>query len=272
MESKAITVNGCSVYYKVIGQGKPVVLLHGFGEDSSVWNKLISADNGRLTTDNLLIIPDIPGTGKSELLKGDDISISDHADCMKAILDKESISQCTMIGHSMGGYITLAFAEKYGRMLNGFGSFHSSAFADDEEKKATRRKAIEFIKVNGGFAFLKTSLPGLFSEKCKAEHPEVVEAFVEKSKAFTNEALIQYYYAMIGRPDRTEVLKSFSKPVLFIIGDKDAAIPFEASMKQCYLPAISDVHIMQGMGHMGMVEEPEKCIEYIINYLKLLKN
>lgn len=261
-----VLFNNSKVYYKTKGQGQPILLLHGFGEDSSVWDSLIE----ELSANYLLIIPDIPGSGESELLTGNDISISDYADCIKTILDKESVSSCTLIGHSMGGYIVLALTEKYEKMINGLGLFHSSALADDEEKKTSRRKAIEFIKANGGYAFLKTSLPGLFSDRYKAEHPEVVDAFVEFSKSFTDEALIQYYTAMINRPDKTQVLKTFPRPVLFIIGEKDVAIPFAASMKQCHLPKISDINILPEVGHLGMIEEPEKCSQYILSFINNL--
>jgi pimeloyl-ACP methyl ester carboxylesterase len=263
MQEKHILYNNSSVSYRTIGNGSPVVLVHGFGEDSSVWDRITE----QLSINNLLIIPDIPGSGKSEMLAINNVSISDYADCIKAILENESVPSCTFIGHSMGGYITLAFAEKYQSMLNGFGLFHSSAFADDEEKKNARRKAIEFIKTNGGYAFLKTSLPGLFSDKYKAAHADVVEEFIKRSKAFTDEALIQYYTSMINRPDRTEVLKNFPHPVLFIIGEKDVAIPFAASMKQCHMPKASEVHIFPEVGHMGMIEEPEKCCQYIISFI-----
>jgi len=265
MESKGIVFNDSKVYYRVIGNGKPVVLLHGFAEDSAIWDDLIGSKE--FPTNYSVILPDIPGSGRSQLLAGTDISIGTYAECLKAILDKESITECTLIGHSMGGYISLAFAEKYGSMLNRLGLFHSSAFADDEEKKASRRKAIEFIKDKGPLAFLKTSLPGLFTDGFKQQHPEVVEALIERGKAFTGEALIQYYNAMINRPDTTEVLKTFPHPILFIIGEKDIAIPFEASLKQCHLPKISDVNILSDVGHMGMLEETDKCAGFITAFL-----
>ena len=75
----------------------------------------------------------------------------------------------------MGGYITLAFAEKYPGQLSALGLFHSSAFADSEEKKAIRRKGIDFIKQHGAFEFLKTSTPNLFSPQTKDEHPELID-------------------------------------------------------------------------------------------------
>jgi pimeloyl-ACP methyl ester carboxylesterase len=256
--SKFIQYKNKSIHYRVFGKGEPVVLVHGFGEDGNIWNELIKD----LQNNFHLIVPDIPGSGKSEMLDGD-ISIEDYADVIKEILANE-LSEVSptggdlegavvvMIGHSMGGYITLAFAEKYPELLNGFGLFHSSAFADDEEKKQTRRKAIDFIKANGAYAFLRTSIPNLFAGK---QHLKEMEDLIEDGKKFSSEVLIQYSYAMINRPDRTEILKTFCKPVLFIIGEKDNAIPLQASLQQCHLPAIAHVHILENAGHMGMVEE-----------------
>ncbi len=258
--SKHIHYKNKSIHYQMFGKGSAVVLLHGVPVNSNVWNELAIS----LQNNFLVIAPDIPGTGKSEMLEGKNVSIEDYAEVVKFILDEESINQCTMIGHSMGGYITLAFAEKYPESLNGFGLFHSSAYADDEEKKQTRRKAIDFIKANGSYAFLKTSTPNLFSGKKPLKE---MEDIVEEGKIFNADALIQYYQAMIKRPDRTLVLKSFNKPVLFIIGEKDNVVPLRASLQQCHLPAISHVHILE-TGHMGMIEESSKANLVIKSFLQ----
>jgi len=266
MENKFIQYKNKNIHYRVSGKGKPVVLLHGFGEDGNIWNELIK---DLQNDDFYFIIPDIPGSGKSEMLDGENalpagrqVTIDDYAAVIKSILVYENIEQCTIIGHSMGGYITLAFAEKYPELLYGFGLFHSSAFADDEEKKQTRLKTIEFIKANGAYAFLKTSIPNLFAGK---EHVKEMEELIEKGKQFKPEALIQYYHAMINRPDRISVLKTFNKPILFIIGEKDNAIPLQASLQQCHLPHHAHVHILD-TGHMGMIEQSEKCKNILLYF------
>jgi pimeloyl-ACP methyl ester carboxylesterase len=246
------------IFYRLEGNGNPVLLLHGFAEDGNIWNKQINV----LKENNLLIIPDLPGSGHSEMLDGTP-GLKDYAEVVKAIAQEvvlnkqQNQNQFCLIGHSMGGYITLAFAEKYPGLLNSFGLFHSSAFADTEEKKATRRKGIAFIKKNGTEAFLKTSIPNLFSEETKNEKPELITQLFDIAKNISPEALIQYYEAMILRPDRIPVLKSFNKPVLFIIGKEDNAVPLAASLAQCHIPAISFVHILHHSGHMGMWEEEE---------------
>ena len=257
------------IFYRLEGKGKPVLLLHGFGEDGNIWSEQVKA----LREKYYLIIPDLPGSGQSKMLEGN-CTLNDYAEAVKAIADevifkneKENFNQFCLIGHSMGGYITLAFAEKYPELLNSFGLFHSSAYADDEAKIATRKKGIDFIKKNGAEAFLKTSIPNLFSEQTKEEDPELISQLFNIAKNISPAALIQYYEAMILRPDRTSVLQSFTKPVLFIIGKHDTAVPLQASLQQCYIPAISSVHILQHSGHMGMWEEEKLSTSYLEKFL-----
>jgi len=257
------------IFYRLEGKGKPVFLVHGFAEDGRLWNKQVEA----LKDKNLLIIPDLPGSGSSEILTGK-ASIDDYADVMKALAEeikltgrRENDQTFSMIGHSMGGYITLAFAEKYPQVLNSFGLFHSSAFADSEEKVAIRKKGIDFIRKNGTDAFLKTSVPNLFSEETKKERPELITDLIEIGKTISPEALVQYYEAMIARPDRTAVLKKFPKPILFIAGKNDISVPLAASLEQMSMPPISVVHILQHSGHMGMWEEGELANSHLSSFL-----
>lgn len=254
------------IFYRTEGAGKNVVLLHGFGEDGNIWNRQIE----KLKQNYRVIVPDLPGSGQSEMLEGK-CSLSDYAEVVKAIADKEIIkiekTTFSLIGHSMGGYITLAFAEKYPLLLNSFGFFHSTAFADDEQKIEARKKGIDFISKNGAAAFLKTSIRNLFSEKSKKDTPMFVEELFNIAKKISSKALIQYYEAMITRPDRTVVLQSFLKPILFIIGANDTAVPLQISLQQCHIPAISSIHILKNSGHIGMWEEEKLSTSYLENFL-----
>lgn len=255
------------IFYRAEGNGKPVILLHGFAEDGNIWNKQIPA----LKEKYLLIIPDLPGSGMTQSWNGG-CTLEDYSEVIKAIAEEvifkeKKEKKFSLIGHSMGGYITLAFAEKYAEFLTSFGLFHSSAYADSEEKISIRRKGISFIKKNGTEVFLKTSIPNLFSEKTQKEKPELIEQLFNIAKNISPEALIQYYEAMILRPDRTDVLRNFEKPVLFIIGKNDKAVPLQSSLEQCYLPSISSVNILQHSAHMGMWEEEDLSNEYLNQFL-----
>ncbi|MFV0605497.1 MAG: alpha/beta fold hydrolase [Niabella sp.] len=266
MENKTIRFNNRIISYGVTGIGYPVVLLHGFGEDSTIWENQIEA----LKRNYFLITPNIPGSGSSELT--DDVSMEGIAEIVKLITDAEEVESFILIGHSMGGYATLAFVEKYSYLLKGFGLFHSSAYADSEEKKTTRRKGIAFIQEHGSNEFLKTTTPNLFSDYTKENNPEMVSYFIKHLPDFSKPALIEYYEAMIARPDRTNVLKKTDLPVLFIIGEQDIAVPFEDSLKQSTLPAASNITILKNSGHMGMLEESKKSNQAIITYLEDVLN
>lgn len=261
MPDKILNYRKHLIYYRMIGSGKPVVFIHGFGEDGNVWKRQVEF----LKEKFLLIVPDLPGSGKSDMI--DDMSVDGMAEAVKEILIQEKISSCTMIGHSMGGYITLAFAEKYATLLNGFGLFHSTAYPDSEEKKAIRRKAIKFIKQHGAFEFLKTTSPNLFSPDSINKMKKDIDAFINSLDQFTPDALIAYYEAMIQRPDRSTLLEKSSAPVLFVIGQYDTAIPKDDLLKQSHLPGKAFIHILSGSGHMGMMEETGKSNAILENFL-----
>lgn len=268
---KQLIFQNKKIYYRARGNGKPVVLVHGFAEDSNIWNYQLE----KLAEKFYVIVPDLPGSGRSEMLEGK-VGIEDYAQVIKAIADVEVTgmeadkgvkSLFTLIGHSMGGYITLAFAEKYPELLNAIGLFHSTAYADDDVKKEARRKGMEFIKNNGAYAFIKSTTPNLFSEKTKSENPQLIEELIGMSKDFSSQSLIQYYEAMIQRPDRTTVLESFQRPVLFIIGKHDTAVPLQISLEQCHLPSVSHIHILENSGHIGMWEEKPRATAFLLNFL-----
>ena len=289
---KQINIQGKQIFYRIIGSGTPVVLIHGFGEDSSVWKppqtpprEGLRNTPGQINEDSFLfnnnpdkrnlfkfIIPDLPGSCQSAII--DDMSVEGMAEVIKQILDIESSKvppsggfRGALIGHSMGGYITLAFAEKYPEYLSAFGLFHSTAYADNEEKKSVRRKGIEFINEFGAFEFLKKATSNLFSPNSKKHFPDLIEGFISSLHNFSPQALVSYYEAMIQRPDRTAVLKNATVPVLFILGEHDNAVPLQDVLKQCHLPEKSYIHILHQSGHMGMLEEPDTSNRILENFL-----
>lgn len=262
MQERYFTDNDLSIYYRVEGEGDPVVLLHGFGEDGEIWNTTIEG----LKDKYRLIVPDLPGSGKSNG-NIEKCSMEDFAQHSYLLLKKENITSCTVIGHSMGGYITLALAEKYPEILNKFGLFHSTAFADSEEKKEARKKNIDFISKHGSEKFLRQSVPNLFADKFKNLHPQKLEAFISRYSNFSSQSLMAYTEAMMNRKDRIEVLKTFNKPVLFIMGEYDTAVPLEQGLRQCSIPEFSYIYVCAHSGHMGMMEEPEFCLKAIQDFL-----
>ena len=194
------------------------------------------------------------------------------ADAVQLLLDRLNIDQCVLISHSMGGYATLAFAEKYPERLKGFGLFHSTAYPDSEEKKAARRKSIEFIRSYGSAAFIRQSVPNLFAESTRSDHPELINDMILRYSGFSPESLISYYEAMIRRPDRTHILAQAKVPVLFVIGEHDQAVSPQQALQQSHLPSLSHIHILTGSGHMGMQEEPTRSNQILQSFLNFVTN
>ncbi|MBO9561317.1 MAG: alpha/beta hydrolase [Niastella sp.] len=260
---KFIDIDGRALFYRVIGTGAPVVLLHGFAEDGTVWQHQIEA----LEAKYRLIVPDLPGSGRSGM--SEDMSMEGLAAAVKQIVTDEvpGDEPFVMIGHSMGGYVTLAFAELYPDRLKGIGLFHSTAYADSEEKKATRQKGIEFILQHGAALFIQQTTPNLFSPSFKQENAAVVQEFIERYSNFSAESLVQYYKSMMDRPDRTAVLEKSTYPVLFIAGEYDTAVPPDHAMQQCHLPLLSYIHLLKHSAHMGMLEEQGLSNKFLADFL-----
>ena len=179
MQEKSIIYRDKRLFYRTRGEGPIVVFLHGFGEDGTIWKNQFETLSGFT-----LIIPDLPGSGQSEMTE--DMTMEGLAASVKEILDIEmkdsDYHKATIIGHSMGGYITLAFVNNYPEILKGFGLFHSTAYPDSKEKIETRKKGIEFILNHGSFEFLKTSIPSLYSPVTKEKKPELIEEQIESCK------------------------------------------------------------------------------------------
>lgn len=134
MLEKQILLNNRKFFYREAGEGRPLVLLHGFGEDGTVWQHQFNA-----FPKYRLLVPDLPGSGQSELQ--DAMGIDDLAKYIDHWLKAIGIEKAVLIGHSMGGYIALSFAEQFPQKLSGLGLFHSTTYADSEEKKKTGAKA-----------------------------------------------------------------------------------------------------------------------------------
>lgn len=241
---------------------KPAVLLiHGFSENNQIWQHQLDT----LSEQFYVIVPDLPGTGNTPLTTP--LSIESMAGYIYGLLQSEGISRATVIGHSMGGYIALALAEKYPALVQGLGLFHSTAAADTAEKIEARRKSINMIEKYGNESFVKQTMPNMFSPAYKKQHPEQIESYIQMCLQCPQSSQIAYYEAMIQRPDRTAVLSSVSVPVLFVIGKDDTAVPMQNVLPQVSIPRISSIYIFEETGHMGMWEMPEASKQLLEQFI-----
>lgn len=250
------------IHYQTKGEGLPLVFIHGFCEDLSMWETFTKP----LAITYQIITIDLPGFGHSHHLP--DASIEDFADVVHTILKELNIPQCFIFGHSMGGYTALAFAEKYPNMLLGLSLFHSHPYADDEAKKTNRQRAINFIHRHGTVPFLGLMIPNLFAPDFTKNNKNLVDSLIDMASVYPPQGVITALLAMKNRTDKTTTLEKSTYPVLFIIGQQDSSIPYFNSLKMSYLPSVSMVCILENTGHNGMFEATEKCQAIIEEFVK----
>lgn len=238
------------------GAGQPLILIHGFCETGNMWLDFAEA----LSNEFRVLCPDLPGIGNSPI-SSERLSLEEVAGSLEEWLEANQVEYPIVIGHSLGGYVALALLELMGNRIKGIGLFHSTAFADDADKKAMRNRTISFLKKNGVEKFVTSFVPPLFPENRREELGEEIESAIEDAKRSSLNGLIAFSGAMRDRKDRLEVLKHYSGLKLLIAGTEDEAVKIEASRAQ--KDVFSHYHELQGVGHMGMVESKEETLEIV---------
>lgn len=249
-----------SVYFFEKGSGQPVVLIHGFCEIGAMWEDFAQ----ELSQSFRVLFPDLPGFGGS-ILSQPHITLEEVAVLLEEWMEENGVENPILIGHSLGGYVALALLELMGSKIRGIGLFHSTAFADDAEKKEMRNRTIQFLKKFGAEKFVSSFVPPLFSEKHREEFASEIEQATEQAKQSSLEGLIAFSEAMRDRKDRYDVLKSFQGPKLMIAGTEDGAVKIESSRRQ--KEAFTHYYELEGTGHMGMIEEKERTLALVRKFL-----
>ena len=245
--------------YTDAGSGEALVFLHGFCESKEVWAEFVKPLQQKFRT----IALDLPGFGDNTS-STPDLSMEGMADFVKQQLEQLSVKKCILIGHSMGGYVSMAFAERYSHLLSGLCLFHSSALPDTEEKKDNRNKTIEFVEKHGVEKFMQSFIEPLFYSENRDRLREEIELMKQIGTSTPQASVTGGLAAMRDRPDRTQVLVEAKFPVLFIFGKEDGAVPLDKALEQCHLPNNSMVYFLGHTAHMGMFErtyETRKALE-----------
>lgn len=262
MKEVTVLFNGKSICYRSVGNGGTIVLLHGFMESKEIWNDFAA----ELSHKYRVIAIDLPGHGKSDCI-GEIHSMELLAECVNCVLVHAGVEDCVITGHSMGGYVTLAFAERYPDKLKGFGMFHSSALADSEEAKENRKRAINLIQQNH-ISFISSFIPDLFTLPNQEIYKKEIEELVKIAKRMSPETIIAAQEGMKTRPDRTKVLAEATYPVLFILGKLDKRVPFEKALQQVAMPNDAVLLSMGDVAHMGYIEARDKSLYAIRAFLE----
>jgi len=255
---KTIDTTKYKIRFSDQGEGAVFVILHGYLESLETFDAL-ACD---LSKSARVICIDLPGHGKSDL-KHDQVSLDDMADAVNAVIQHLDINLVHIIGHSMGGYVALAFADKYADNLTSFSFLHSSANADTPEKRKNRSREIEFIRDGKKELICSTAVPNTFSKNNQETFSEEIDALIEIASNTKDVGIIAALNAMMNRPDRNDILRRLSVPKYSFIGKEDNFIPFEMGMQWARDNGMKAI-MLEHSGHMGFIEEKEKCLEAVL--------
>jgi len=253
--------NEAPIHYSIMGEGSPLVLLHGFLLSPSIWTEIIP----KLAKKNRLIIIDLPGHGKSECV-AEIHSMELMAEVVNSILEENNIEKTNFIGHSMGGYISLAFIEKYPAKIETLVLLNSSPEADSEERKVNRNRAIKVIQTHKE-VFINMGIAALFSEERQQQYQNLIDKFSEEAFIFPVEGIIAAIKGMRDRKDRTSILKNFKGEKYMISGIEDPIIPISSSEKTTIITNTKLFRVQSG--HMSINENIDEIVKimHFIDYL-----
>ncbi|MBN1388857.1 MAG: alpha/beta hydrolase [Bacteroidales bacterium] len=258
---KSINYLQGNIGYYDRGEGDVIILLHGYLESSEVWENFIPG----LAESFRVISIDLPGHGRSGLF-GDNHSMDFMADTVMAVMNNEGIEKAMLIGHSMGGYVSLAFIEKYPSRIYAYCLFHSHPFADTDEIIANRKREKRVVESGKKDVIYPVNIPRMFADCNTEKYYKEMEHHKEIASEISADGIIVALNGMISRPSRIKVLEKGDVPLLMILGKHDNYIPFGEVRDNIKLPFNAEIIVLEKSGHLGFVEEKEKSQEAVISF------
>lgn len=256
-----LTYKNTSIFFTSSGKGSVVVLLHGFLENSSMWNATVE----QLSKKYRVICIDLLGHGQTEN-HGYVHTMEDQATMVKAVLDSLRLRKYVLAGHSMGGYIALAFSKLFPKNVKGLCLMNSTALPDSNEKIINRNRGIKAVKQNHK-TFVRIAIPMLFSEKNRAIFTEEIKVVTQEALNTSPQGIIAALEGMKIRKDTTSIYKTACFPIQMIIGQQDPALDYSNLIQQTKNTYLSIVEYPDG--HMSHIENKNVFIKDLAAFVKM---
>jgi len=255
-----ILYKNTKISYSDTGKGTAVVLLHGFLENQTMWQDLVPD----LSKRNRVITIDLLGHGETECL-GYVQTMEDNAEVVKAVLSKLRIRKAILVGHSMGGYVALAFAELFPEKMKGLVLINSTSKEDSSEKKQNRDRAIKAVKKEYE-TFIRLSIANLFNPDNRERLQEEIESVKIQALKTPLQGIVASLEGMKIRKDRAFVLQTVSYPKLLILGEKDGVLNYKDNLRQIENTDAQLVSFPDG--HMSHIENRDELKTVLLNFFK----
>ncbi|HEX9152136.1 MAG TPA: alpha/beta hydrolase [Flavobacterium sp.] len=257
---KQILFKNTNISYSDTGKGTAIVLLHGFLENKGMWDFYIP----EFAKKNRIITVDLLGHGETECLSYVQ-TMEDNADAIRTVLSELRIRKAIFVGHSMGGYVALAFAELYPENIKGLVLLNSTTRADSEERKTNRDRAIKAVK-QSFINFVSLSIANLFSESNRDKLSSEIERVKKEALKTPLQGIVASLEGMKIRKDREVLLHLTHYPKLLILGEKDPVLNYEETKEQIENTAVKLVSFPDG--HMSHIENQTELLEVLLTFFK----
>ncbi len=251
---------GINIFYTDNGSGNTVVLLHGFLENSNMWKPFLST----LSKNNRIVCIDLLGHGKTECL-GYIHTMELMAECVKAVLEHLKINKATFVGHSMGGYVALAFAEENPELIAGLCLMNSTAEEDSLERKKNRDRAIIAVKENYR-RFVKMGISNLFRPKNRIIFSEDIKQITEEALQNPLQGIIAALEGMKIRKNRLPILQHSTFKQMMIVSKKDPVLDYHSLINQTKNTNVKVVEFPDG--HMSHIENKHYFLQNIVHFIE----
>ncbi len=256
------TYKKTDIAYQSRGEGQTVILLHGFLENKKMWHDVVEL----LKEDHQVLTIDLLGHGDSDGLC-DIHTMEQQAMVVKNLMDKHKILKATIIGHSMGGYISLAFADLFPEKVAGLGLLNSHPFADNAEKQEARDRAVKTVQRNYE-AYVKAAIPSFFAPENREKYHKEIRGLITEALQMSPENIMAALKGMKLRPERSELFCTRQVyPKLWIVGKKDPLIDLER-IRELATHCKGTDYIELSEGHMSYVENKKDMPAVIKRFLQ----
>lgn len=258
-----MTVNyqNIPIHFEVYGKGKPVVLLHGFLENSRIWNDFIPLFNDKLQ----VITIDLFGHGQTPIFS-EIHHMETMAEAVSRVLDHLKIDSTMLIGHSMGGYVSMAFLEKFAGKVDRILLLNSTTLPDSENRKNERNQAIKIIDKQKE-VFIKEEITRLFAKENQEVFKKEITNSIQEAMKMSNKSIKAALEGMKIRKDRTEILKDFTGEKWIITGKLDPLISPKSIQKIAEHAQAKLISL--DCGHMSYIEQKKEVEQHLKNFLKI---
>lgn len=262
-----LVLNNRIVHYQVFGKGEPLVLLHGYLESLEIWGKFAS----QLSEKFRVISIDLPGFGLSDAFSKTH-TMEFFSEATIAVINKLEIDRFVLVGHSLGGYVTLAFLDRYPHKIKGLCLFHSHPFPDSAITIEKRKREISLVNKGKQELIFNINIPNAFANI----NIDKLSYEIEKAKTIAAktqpEGIIAALNGMMQRQSREKILAETNVPVLLILGKHDNYIPYREVGMKIRLPENGKIITLENSGHMGFIEETGLAVSVLSNFVKSLNN